>query len=48
MFTRTHGAHAHPQVEQKYLANIYVDDLPVYGPVGNLVEKELCIYVNQK
>lgn len=26
------------QVEQNYLANLYVDDLPVYGPVGKMVE----------
>lgn len=25
-------------VEQNYLANLYVDDLPVYGPVGKMVE----------
>lgn len=35
-----------PQVEQKYLANIYIDDLPIYGPVG--IERELGIYVNQR
>lgn len=39
----------HPQVEQKYLANIYVDDLPIYGPVGsNDPDSGLSVFVNHK
>lgn len=37
------------QVEQKYLANIYVDDLPIYGPVGiNDPDMGFSIFVNHK
>lgn len=37
------------QVEQKYLANIYVDDLPIYGPVGDKnKENGFVIFVNHK
>eukprot|EP00903_Cladosiphon_okamuranus_P013038 g12165.t1 len=36
-------------VEQKYLANIYVDDLPIYGAVGAIDEHTgFNIFVNQK
>eukprot|EP00904_Undaria_pinnatifida_P003732 jgi/Undpi1/1335/HiC_scaffold_11.g04727.m1 len=41
-------------VEENYLANIYVDDLPMYGPVGKMVElpssieKEARVYLTQR
>lgn len=41
------------QVNQQYLVNLYVDDLPLYGPLGAIDKdengnKELKIYVGQK
>ena len=42
------------QVDQNYLVNIYVDDLPVYGPVGEMmqtgasIEKKAGVYVTQR
>lgn len=41
------------QVNQQYLVNLYVDDLPIYGPLGEIKKdenglKELKIFVCQK
>lgn len=48
--THTHMFVRYVQVDAKYLANLYVDDLPIYHYIGGLDnnKEELSIYVNQK
>ncbi|CAM9191005.1 unnamed protein product [Ectocarpus sp. 8 AP-2014] len=45
LLDQTSAAQFRNAVEQEYMANIYIDDLPVWGHIG---EKELGIYVNQR
>ncbi len=46
---RCTAARTRVQVDQNYLATIYVDDLPIYGRIGaNVKDQGPSIFVNHK